>query len=453
MQNMRKTRVTMVLVLALAAVLASADAARAQAIAVIGDNAIDNFIAGLPGKTATLVTDSQLATPGFLNSFAALVMTRNGFSFGSGLSSAAAANVAAYVGSTGRVVLLNADFADDVGTVFTNTLITNAVNFAAASGRGFVGEFNGAVSGLTSNSNGFNPIGLVSGSAGPLGFGQGGSSGSINLTAAGTGHPVTAGLSLPFNPPAVEFGAAVTGVDASLILATFDGGNPAIIASAGVAGCPPHRIHGHISTVPSVHPGNFHEHHGQHGHIVAPNCPPHSPNPHPPSPPPAETGPGGSTTQPSLSAGATGLEADGSNTVFAGVEPTDFVGALNQDGILNGDSGSLGTAGTAVAPSRRRSVVQLFGSAQVLFLGDEDRPATDFTPPASGSPLYYTTSLPEVRIGGILAKVIFSGLAPGLTGVWQINVLVPENAPAGKLPVTISYEGDQLTSVDLFVAP
>ena len=74
-----------------------------------------------------------------------------------------------------------------------------------------------------------------------------------------------------------------------------------------------------------------------------------------------------------------------------------------------------------------------------------------FAPSASGSPLYHTTSLPEVRIGGQKTRVLFSGLAPGLTGVWQINVLIPEDAPAGELPVTISYEGDELTSVSIRV--
>ena len=68
---------------------------------------------------------------------------------------------------------------------------------------------------------------------------------------------------------------------------------------------------------------------------------------------------------------------------------------------------------------------------------DDDQPAVNFTPPASGSPLYYTTSLPQVRIGGVVAKMMFSGLAPGLTGVWRINVLIPEEAPAGKVPVAV----------------
>ncbi len=50
--------------------------------------------------------------------------------------------------------------------------------------------------------------------------------------------------------------------------------------------------------------------------------------------------------------------------------------------------------------------------------------------PASGI-LYTTKTNPRVTIGGVEAEVLFSGLTPGLAGVWQINVRVPSNAPLG----------------------
>ena len=44
-------------------------------------------------------------------------------------------------------------------------------------------------------------------------------------------------------------------------------------------------------------------------------------------------------------------------------------------------------------------------------------------------------------IGGVAATVLFKGQAPGLiAGATQVNVQVPENAPAGVVPVTI-YAG------------
>jgi hypothetical protein len=167
-----------------------------------------------------------------LNAFDAFFYTRNGQSFGTGLSSSAAANVSAYVGSTGNVVLLNGDFADGVASdPYIKTLFTNAANFAGSSGHGFIGEFNGAVAGLTSNSSGFNPLNLISGSAGPIIPGGGGSTLPITLTAAGMSHAVTSGLATTYEPDSVGFGAVISGVSAPLILATYQGGGAAIIAT------------------------------------------------------------------------------------------------------------------------------------------------------------------------------------------------------------------------------
>ena len=231
---MRTTRRWWVGAALAACLLGGAAPASAQNIAVFGNNDIDDWLSS-QGFTTTIVSDAQLATPGFLNSFSAFVYTRDGSSFGSGLSAAAAANVQTYVGSTGNRVLFNGDFADGIlGDVQNRQLIKNAATWATGSGRGFIGEFNGAAAALTTNSNGFAPLNLVGGSAGPLGGGAGGSGGSINLTAAGTGHAVTSGVSFPYNSPNVEFGAQYTGVNPAFILATYDSGNAAIVAVQGV---------------------------------------------------------------------------------------------------------------------------------------------------------------------------------------------------------------------------
>ncbi len=58
--------------------------------------------------------------------------------------------------------------------------------------------------------------------------------------------------------------------------------------------------------------------------------------------------------------------------------------------------------------------------------------------PALSSPLSFTISAPTVTIGGTPATVEFSGLAPGLVGVDQLNVQVPVAAPSGaKVPVVV----------------
>jgi hypothetical protein len=206
--------------------------AQAAKIAVFGANGIGTYYAGL-GNTVTYVTVGQLGTAGFLDSFDAFVMTRDSDSFGDGLSVAAAANVKSFVGGTGNIVLFNGDFADGLtgGDANTTKLFSNALSYVAAGGHGFIGEFNGAVSAFASNGDGLNPIGLVAGSAGVLGYGFGGSTGAINATSYGIGSPLLAGVSLPYNDNYVEFGSQLSGYNPAKVILAFDSGNPALIAS------------------------------------------------------------------------------------------------------------------------------------------------------------------------------------------------------------------------------
>ena len=212
----------------LALVTIAATPGSAANLAIFGNNNIGALYS--VGNSVTFVSDGQLATAGFLDSFDAFVFTRNGSSFGNGLSVQAAANVKSYV--TGNVVLFNGDFQDDIGQSGTNALFNNALAFVLGSpGKGYIGEYIGAFSAYAANGDGRNPIGLVNGTSGPSGQSQGGSDGQINLTAAGLVSSITSGTPFPYNPAAVEFGAQLSGENPAKVLARFDNGNAAIIAS------------------------------------------------------------------------------------------------------------------------------------------------------------------------------------------------------------------------------
>ena len=63
-------------------------------------------------------------------------------------------------------------------------------------------------------------------------------------------------------------------------------------------------------------------------------------------------------------------------------------------------------------------------------------------PPADGSVLYQTPTLPTVTIGGVTTKVLFSGMAPGYAGEYQIDVQIPAGVAAGdNVPVAVTMMG------------
>lgn len=91
---------------------------------------------------------------------------------------------------------------------------------------------------------------------------------------------------------------------------------------------------------------------------------------------------------------------------------------------------------TSSKPAGRGQTIQMFANG----LGPvSNQPESGL--PASSQSLARTPSLPTVMIGGKTANVSFSGLAPGFTGLYQLNVTVPADAPTGIQAVTVSIGG------------
>jgi uncharacterized protein (TIGR03437 family) len=68
--------------------------------------------------------------------------------------------------------------------------------------------------------------------------------------------------------------------------------------------------------------------------------------------------------------------------------------------------------------------------------------------PAPSSPLAQTINAPQVSIGGVPAPaLVFSGLAPTLVGLYQINVQVPDGAPTGDAVSLVVSVGPAMSNV------
>ena len=82
----------------------------------------------------------------------------------------------------------------------------------------------------------------------------------------------------------------------------------------------------------------------------------------------------------------------------------------------------------------------------------EVTPALDAGAPAPLDKLEHTASLVTATIGGVAANVLFAGLTPGFTGLYQVNLIVPSGVtPGSAVPLVLTAVGQQSVASALAV--
>jgi uncharacterized protein (TIGR03437 family) len=133
--------------------------------------------------------------------------------------------------------------------------------------------------------------------------------------------------------------------------------------------------------------------------------------------------------------------------VLAGTQPSVFTLALSGSGqgsIVDGARQTVLADASNPVPRGGSVVIYLEG------LGAVNRAVTPGEP-APGSPLAEAVAPVSVTIGGLPAQVLFAGLTPGFTGLYQVNAAVPAGVtPGSAVPVVVTAGG--LTSPPVTIA-
>ena len=102
------------------------------------------------------------------------------------------------------------------------------------------------------------------------------------------------------------------------------------------------------------------------------------------------------------------------------------------NGYLQADHPN-GTAVTEAAPAKPGENISIY----LAGMGSTTIPVASGQP-GPGSPFAATTIDPVIKLNNEAAAVSFSGLIPGLVGVYQVNFAVPPDAPNGDLTLTLA---------------
>ncbi len=115
------------------------------------------------------------------------------------------------------------------------------------------------------------------------------------------------------------------------------------------------------------------------------------------------------------------------------------------DGAIQNNSRSFQTV-TAGTPAAAGDVITIYLTGMGAVQGTL---ATGLASPSQ--PPLSTTVTPTVTIGGQNAELFFSGLTPGLVGLYQVTVRVPAGLAAGKQPVVVRSTNGSSNTVFTYV--
>jgi uncharacterized protein (TIGR03437 family) len=77
----------------------------------------------------------------------------------------------------------------------------------------------------------------------------------------------------------------------------------------------------------------------------------------------------------------------------------------------------------------------------LLGMGPTNPVIASGAPAPSTEPLARVTTQPEVTVDGQPADVLFAGLTPTFSGLYQVNFIVPANVQSGAVSVVVSQTG------------
>src|SRR6266404_305396 len=111
--------------------------------------------------------------------------------------------------------------------------------------------------------------------------------------------------------------------------------------------------------------------------------------------------------------------------------------AINLDGALAAPAGAI--------PGFNAHPVNAGDALIILATGLGAVTPPGVTGDDSHDMLRQTVAHPMVLVGGVQARVLFSGLSPQFVGVNQVNIVVPPNVPAGDHVLLQIVLGDKIT--------